>query len=196
MRRTTTRRTRRRQIRCLSAPSKVQLGGQTVEDARDTAADVRLDLAGAHQHHLLVHLVHLVVQLDQVEFGDLNNTVMLRTASGISECLPSTVQFVLWKHHEMSVARFSLCVCRAGDNGRRMRATTHLALQPDFGVFLTSLRAASYCKRQNTQFQYPRTHVQLIRSSSPSPAASCPVELAAKAPETCLNPAAAPALRS
>jgi hypothetical protein len=37
----------------------------------------------AHQHHLLVHLVHLVVHLDQVEFGDLNNTVMLRTATGI-----------------------------------------------------------------------------------------------------------------
>ena len=31
---------------------------------------MRLDLAGAHQHHLLVHLVHLVVHLDQVEFGE------------------------------------------------------------------------------------------------------------------------------
>jgi hypothetical protein len=73
MRWTTTRRTRRRQIRCLSVPSKVQLGGRKDEGARDTAADVRLDLAGAHQHHLLVHLVNLVVHLDQVEFGDLTN---------------------------------------------------------------------------------------------------------------------------
>ena len=28
---------------------------------------MRLDLAGAHQHHLLVHLV---IHLEQVEFGD------------------------------------------------------------------------------------------------------------------------------
>eukprot|EP01043_Picozoa_sp_COSAG02_P098366 COSAG02_NODE_34525_length_482_cov_3.814621_1_plen_42_part_10 len=36
----------------------------------DASPDVRLDVAGAHQHHLLVHLVHRVVHLDQAEFGD------------------------------------------------------------------------------------------------------------------------------
>ena len=64
---------------------------------------------------------------------------MLRTATDISECLLSGVQLILDKLRELSVAWFFLCVCRAGDNARRMTATTHLALQPDFDVFLTRL---------------------------------------------------------
>jgi len=32
---------------------------------------VRLDVTGAHQHHQLDHLIHLVAHLEQVEFGDL-----------------------------------------------------------------------------------------------------------------------------
>ena len=31
---------------------------------------MRLDLTGAHQHHHRDHLIHLVVQLEQVQFGD------------------------------------------------------------------------------------------------------------------------------
>ena len=58
--------------------------GKKDEDTRDTAADVRLDLAGAHQHLQLEHLVHLVVLVAQVENDTLNNMVMLRTATGIS----------------------------------------------------------------------------------------------------------------
>ena len=55
----------------------------------------RRDLIGAHGHHQLEHLVHLVVLVAQVENDALNNTVMLRKATGISECLPSAVQFFL-----------------------------------------------------------------------------------------------------
>ena len=76
----------------------------------------------------------------QVDKDTLNNMVMLRMATSISECLLSGVQFILGKLCELSVAWFFLCACRAGDNARRMRATTHLALQPDFGVFLAPLR--------------------------------------------------------
>ena len=32
---------------------------------------MRLDVTGAHQHHHLDNLIHLVVHLEQVEFGDL-----------------------------------------------------------------------------------------------------------------------------
>ena len=39
---------------------------------------------GAHRHHHLEHLVHLVVLVAQVENDTFNNTVMLRTATGIS----------------------------------------------------------------------------------------------------------------
>ena len=31
---------------------------------------MRLDVTGAHQHHQLDHLIHLVAHLEQVEFGD------------------------------------------------------------------------------------------------------------------------------
>ena len=41
------------------------------------------------------HLVHLVVLVAQVENDTLNNTGMLRASTGISECFPSAVQFVL-----------------------------------------------------------------------------------------------------
>ena len=52
---------------------------------------MRLDLTGAHQHHLLVHLVHLVVHLDQVEFGD---------AAGM-EALPRGDWWIF--HHSVTV---------------------------------------------------------------------------------------------
>jgi hypothetical protein len=79
------------------------------------------------------------VLVAQAENDTLNNTVMLRTATGISECRPSAVQFILCNHRELSVLRFCLRVCRAGDKGRHMGATAQLAQQADFGVFLTPL---------------------------------------------------------
>lgn len=48
--------------------STISTWDQIDQDARDAAADGRFDMAGAHQHRLLDHLVHLVVLLDQ-EFG-------------------------------------------------------------------------------------------------------------------------------
>ena len=45
---------------------------------------------GAHRHHHLDLLVHLVV-LAQVENDTLDNMVTLRTATGVSECLPPAV---------------------------------------------------------------------------------------------------------
>ena len=82
---------------------------------------------GAHGHHHLEHLVHLVVLVAQVENDTLNNAAMLRASTGISECFPSAVQFVLCKLWELFVAWFFLYARRAGGKGRRMRATAHLA---------------------------------------------------------------------
>ena len=36
-----------------------------------------LSLNGGHQHHLLVHLVNLIVHLEQLEFDDVTNTEAL-----------------------------------------------------------------------------------------------------------------------
>ena len=82
---------------------------------------------GAHRHHHLDLLVHLVVLVAQVENDTLNNTAMLRASTGISECFPSAVQFVLCKLCELFIAWFFLYARRAGGKGRRMRATAHLA---------------------------------------------------------------------
>ena len=38
--------------------------------AGDLSGGVRLDVTGAHQHHHRDHLIHIVVHLEQVEFGD------------------------------------------------------------------------------------------------------------------------------
>ena len=46
---------------------------------------------GAHRHHHLDLLVHLVVLVAQVENDTLDNMVTLRTATGVSECLPPAV---------------------------------------------------------------------------------------------------------
>ena len=42
--------------------------------AGDLSGGVRLDVTGARQHHHRDHLIHLVVHLEQVEFGDVANT--------------------------------------------------------------------------------------------------------------------------
>ena len=101
-------------------------------------------LTGAHRHLQHEHLVHLVVLVAQVDNDTLNNTVMLRTATGISECLPSAFQFVFCKHCELSVALFFLSARRAGNNGRRVGATALLAQQADFSVFLGVLHLPAW----------------------------------------------------
>ena len=72
-----------------------QREGQKEDDSQDAAVAEQVDMAGAHQHHLLVHLVLLVVHLDQVEFGDVTNTeaLMERTGGSCHHSAPS--QFIL-----------------------------------------------------------------------------------------------------
>ena len=71
----------------------------------------------------------------QVDKDVLINTVMLRTATGISECLPSAVQSVLCKHRELSVGHLCLRVCRARAKGRHVGAPAQLAQLADFRCF-------------------------------------------------------------
>ena len=70
----------------------------------------------------------------QVENDALNNTVMLRKATGISECLPFAVQFIFCKHRGLSITWFYLRVRRAGDKDRRVGAMALMARLVDFGV--------------------------------------------------------------
>ena len=79
------------------------------------------------------------MRLEQVDFGDLNDKQMLQTATGIYECRSSAVRFVVCKHRELSIAWSFLHARRAEEKVRRVRTTAHLALQPDFGVFLQPL---------------------------------------------------------
>ena len=68
--------------------------GRKEDDARDAAVDEQFDMAGAYQHHLLVHLVLLVVHLDQVEFGDVTNTEALMERTGGSCHHPAPSQLI------------------------------------------------------------------------------------------------------
>ena len=87
-----------------------------------SSGGVRLDVTGAHQHHQLDHLIHLVAHLEQVEFGD---------ATGIEE-LPRGDWWIFspsyydrihrMMHLEVAIAWFLLRVCRCGD--RRVCVTT------------------------------------------------------------------------
>ena len=89
---------------------------------------------GAHRHHQLDHLVHLVVHLDQVEFGDTAGMKALpRDWWFVSPFCHHTINCIA--HPEVRIAWFLLRACRRGE--RRMRVTTRatLALQPDFSVF-------------------------------------------------------------
>ena len=45
-------------------------GSGTDLHATEPSGNMWLDLTGAHRHHPLDHLVHLVVRLEQVDFGD------------------------------------------------------------------------------------------------------------------------------
>ena len=47
--------------------------------AGEPSGSVRLDVTGAYQHHQLDHLVHLVVHLDQADFGDATGMEALTT---------------------------------------------------------------------------------------------------------------------
>ena len=96
---------------------------------------MRLDVTGAHWHHHLAHLVHLVVHLEQVEFGDATGMKELPRGDWwiFSPFCHHTINCIA--HPEVCIAWFLLRACRRGE--RRMRVTTRatLALQPDFSVF-------------------------------------------------------------
>ena len=93
--------------------------------AGERSGSVRLDVTGAHWHHHLAHLVHLVVHLEQVEFGD---------AAGVEE-LPRGDWWIFSPsyydtthrpmHLEVGITWFFLRVCRRGDRrvGAALRAT-------------------------------------------------------------------------
>ena len=82
---------------------------------------MRLDVTGAHWHHHLAHLVHLVVHLEQVEFGD---------AAGVEE-LPRGDWWIFSPsyydithrpmHLEVGITWFFLRVCRRGEIGAWVR---------------------------------------------------------------------------
>ena len=69
--------------------------GQKEGDARDVAADVRGDMAGAHQHHHLDHLIILVVPLEQVDFGAVTDMEALMERTGGSCHHPAPSQHIL-----------------------------------------------------------------------------------------------------
>ena len=82
-------------------------------------------MTGARQHHHLDHLDHLVVHLEQVQFGDA--TVMEELPRGDWWIFPpsyyDTIHHMM--HLEVALARFSLRMCRCGDRrvGVAKRAT-------------------------------------------------------------------------
>ena len=91
-------------------------GGFSDGRAGELSGSVRLDVTGAHQHHQLDHLIHLVVHLEQVEFGD---------ATGIEE-LPRGDWWIFspsysdrihrMMHPEVAIAWFC-CVCAGAEIG-------------------------------------------------------------------------------
>ena len=89
---------------------------------------MRLDVTGAHQHHHLDHLDHLVVHLHQAGFGDA--TVMEELPRGDWWiCPPSychTIAHLM--RFEVSIAQFFLHVCRTGERFVRVRVRVTLAL--------------------------------------------------------------------
>ena len=59
--------------------------------AGELSGSVWLDVTGAHQHHHRDHLIHLVVHLEQVEFGDATAWRSFRLATGGFFHLPITI---------------------------------------------------------------------------------------------------------
>ena len=114
--------------------------GQKEDDARDVAAGVRDDMASAHQHHLLVHLVLLAVHLDQVEFGDVTNTEALMERTGGSCHHPAPSQLIPPLAFGSPSYRHVVRSCVRGEKCVRVSAKATLARLPDFGVFLAPLR--------------------------------------------------------
>ena len=55
----------------------------------------RSGFTGAHRHHHLAHLVHLVVPLEQVEFGAVTNMEALMERTGGSCHHPAPHQLIL-----------------------------------------------------------------------------------------------------
>ena len=96
--------------------------------------------AGAHRHHHLDHLIILVAPLEQADFGD---------ATGMEEelttedrwLLPPLCFFQLDLYHDFDVCsnRHVVRRCVSRERFVRVYARVAMALQPDFGVFLTRL---------------------------------------------------------
>ena len=83
--------------------------------AGDLSCGVRLDVTGARQHHHLDHLDHLVVHLEQVEFGDA--THMEELPRGDWWIFPPSYYDTIHRmvHLEVALARFFLRMCRRGE---------------------------------------------------------------------------------
>ena len=77
---------------------------------------MRLDVTGAHQHHHLDNLIHLVVHLEQAEFGDATDLEEL--ARGDWWIFPPSNYDTI--HHsslpDVAMSWFFLRVCRCGES--------------------------------------------------------------------------------
>jgi len=100
--------------------------GSSDEYASEPSGGVRLDVTGTHQHHQLDHLIHLVVHLEQVEFGDATGMEELPRGDWwiFSPSYYDTIHRMM--HPEVAIAWFLLRVCRCGD--RRVCVTTSATL--------------------------------------------------------------------
>ena len=103
---------------------------------------MRLDVTGAHQHHQLVHLDHLVVHLEQVEFGDATSVEELPRGDW---WIFSPSYYDTTHHDTAPLMRFSVCVLRVCGGVRRKRVgVTRARRWPDrrisvcFGAFVAT----------------------------------------------------------
>jgi hypothetical protein len=99
-----------------------------------------LGLTGAHRHHNLGILVHLVVHLDQLEFDDATDMDASRRRIGGSCHHPAPSQLHLLLTADALLGWHVACVCRRGESGVGVFMSATLALQPGVGAFLAPLR--------------------------------------------------------
>ena len=89
--------------------------------ADEPSGGVWLHVTGAHQHHHLAHLDHLVVHLEQVEFGDATGLDASRRRTGGSCCRPVLSQ--LHCHCPTDAILVLRVVCVGGCGERRVGVT-------------------------------------------------------------------------
>ena len=112
--------------------------------AGDLSGGVRLDVTGARQHHHRDHLIHLVVHLEQVEFGDATGLDASRRRTGGSCCRPVPSQLHC---HCTTDAILGLRVACVGGCGERRVGVTRARRWPDrwisacFGAFVATATA-------------------------------------------------------